>query len=73
MCKNNDDSKFNADERGHYYGYSYGGGWDIDTSDRTQRTCDGGHIRGAEQFEETIDVSEEYNRKDDDDDDDTDE
>ena len=26
----------------HPYGYSTRGGWDIDTSDRTQRTCDGG-------------------------------
>lgn len=41
----------------HPYGYSTRGGWDIDTSDRTQRTCDGGHIPGREQFEETVDIS----------------
>ena len=49
----------------HPYGYSTRGGWDIDTSDRTQRTCDGGHIPGREQIEETVSVS-------DDDDDDND-
>lgn len=39
------------------YGYYKGGGWDIDTSDRTQRDGDCGHIPGRDQFEETVDVS----------------
>ena len=43
----------------HPYSYSTRGGWDIDTSDRTQRTCDGGHIPGREQFEETVSVSDD--------------
>lgn len=54
----NNTGKYNSDSKGHTYGYDYKGGWDIDTSDRTQRTCDGGHIRGSEQFEESVDVSE---------------
>ncbi len=41
------------------YGYYKGGGWDIDTSDRTQRESDGGHIPGRYQWEETVDVSSE--------------
>lgn len=59
MC--NDYSK---DDR-FFYGYKEKGGWDIDTSDRTQKDSDGGHIPGRYQWEETVDVS-----KDDDDDDD---
>lgn len=59
MC--NDYSK---DDR-FSYGYKEKGGWDIDTSDRTQKDSDGGHILGRYQWEETVDVS-----KDDDDDDD---
>lgn len=39
------------------YGYDKGGGWDIDTSERTQHTSDGGHIPGRYQWEETVDVS----------------
>lgn len=52
-------SKFDIDSNGHSYGYSYGGGRDIDTSDKTQRTSDGGHIPGRYQWEETVDVSKE--------------
>lgn len=48
------------------YGYDKRGGWDIDTSDRTQKESDGGHIPGRYQWEETVDVSAD----DDDDDDD---
>ena len=59
MC--NDYSK---DDR-FSYGYKEKGGWDIDTSDRTQKDSDGGHIPGRQQWEEPVDVS-----KDDDDDDD---
>ena len=49
--------KYNTDSSGHTYGYDYRGGWDIDTSDRTQRESDGGHIPGRYQWEETVDVS----------------
>lgn len=55
MSKEN--SKYNTNSDGRSYGYDKKGGWDIDTSDRTQRTSDGGHIPGRYQFEETIDVS----------------
>lgn len=41
------------------YGYSHKGGWDIDTSDKTQRESDSGHIPGRYQWEETVDVSKE--------------
>jgi hypothetical protein len=40
-------------------GYYKGGGWDIDSSERTQKTSDGGHIPGRYQWEETVDVSSE--------------
>lgn len=50
------DSKYNQDGR-FSYGYKEKGGWDIDTSDKTQRTGDGGHIPGRYQWEETVDVS----------------
>ncbi|MBQ6280490.1 MAG: hypothetical protein IJK69_00330 [Oscillospiraceae bacterium] len=50
-------SKFDRDEHGHTYGYQYKGGWDIDTSDRTQRESDFGHIPGRYQWEETVQVS----------------
>ena len=63
MC--DEKNKFDHDSSGHTYGYQYKGGWDIDTSDRTQRGSDGGHIPGRYQWEETVDVSD-----DDDDDDD---
>lgn len=49
--------KYNTDSSGHTHGYDYKGGWDIDTSDRTQRESDSGHIPGSYQFEETVDVS----------------
>lgn len=52
-------SKFDHDDRGHTYGYQDKGGWDIDTSERTQRESDGGHIPGRYQWEETVDVSSE--------------
>lgn len=59
-------SKYNVDSQGHTYGYSYKGGWDIDTSERTQRTSDAGHIPGREQIEETVDVSKDLFDNDDD-------
>lgn len=43
----------------HPYGYDHRGGWDIDTSDKTQRESDFGHIPGRYQWEETVDVSSE--------------
>lgn len=57
MC--NEKSKYNIDSDGRTYGYDKKGGWDIDTSDRTQRTGDGGHIPGRYQWEETVDVSKD--------------
>ena len=36
--------KFNTDSSGHTYRYDKGGGSDIDTSDKTQRESDIGHI-----------------------------
>lgn len=53
------ESKFNTGPDGRSYGYDKKGGWDIDTSERTQRTSDGGHIPGRFQWEETIDVSKD--------------
>ena len=50
-------SKYSIDDNGRTYGYDKGGGWDIDTSERTQHTSDGGHIPGRYQWEETVDVS----------------
>lgn len=55
----NKDSKYNTDSNGHTYGYQYKGGWDIDTSERTQRTSDAGHIPGRDQFEQSVDVSKD--------------
>ena len=49
---------YSKDER-FSYGYNVKGGWDIDTSDRTQRESDSGHIPGRYQWEETVDVSKE--------------
>lgn len=49
--------KFNTDSSGHTHGYDKGGGYDIDTSDKTQRESDSGHIPGRYQWEETVDVS----------------
>lgn len=57
MCKN--DSKYNIKPDGTSYGYGEKGGWDVDTSERTQRTSDFGHIPGRYQWEETIDVSKD--------------
>lgn len=51
--------KYNNDSSGHTYGYDKKGGWDIDTSDKTQRKSDGGHIPGRYQWEETVDVSKD--------------
>ena len=51
--------KYNTDSRGGTYGYGSKGGWDIDTSDKTQRESDGGHIPGRYQWEETVDVSKD--------------
>lgn len=60
MC----DSKYDINkETGRSYGYDKGGGWDIDTSDRTQKESDSGHIPGRYQFEETVDVSKEDESK----------
>lgn len=54
-------SKYDVGADGHSYGYGKKGGWDIDTSDRTQRTSDSGHIPGRYQWEETVDVSDDDN------------
>ncbi len=53
------ESKYNIGSDGRTYGYDKKGGWDLDTSDRTQRTSDGGHIPGRFQWEETVDVSKD--------------
>lgn len=46
------------DKNGRNKGDSRGkGGYDIDTSERTQRESDSGHIPGRYQWEETVDVS----------------
>jgi hypothetical protein len=52
-------SKYDIGENGRQFGYDTKGGWDIDNSEKTQRTSDFGHIPGRYQWEETIDVSEE--------------
>lgn len=58
MCNQND--KIDYSEAARFsYGYSYGGGWDIDMSDRTQKESDSGHIPGRYQWEETTDVSDD--------------
>lgn len=57
MCDK--ESKYNIGSGGHSYGYDKKGGWDIDTSDKTQRTSDGGHIPGRYQWEETVDISDD--------------
>lgn len=57
------DSKFNVGPDGRTYGYDKKGGWDIDTSDRTQRTSDFGHIPGRYQVEESVDVSKDDDGK----------
>ncbi len=59
MCE--EKSKFDVGPDGRTYGYATKGGWDIDTSERTQRTSDGGHVAGRYQFEESVDVSKEDN------------
>lgn len=66
MCNNN--SKFNIGPNGRSYGYDKGGGWDIDTSDKTQTESDFGHIPGRYQWEETVDVSGDDNSDNDSDD-----
>ena len=48
-----------SNEERFSYGYNVKGGWDIDTSDRTQKESDGGHIPGRYQWEETVDVSDD--------------
>lgn len=53
-------SNINYDNEERFsYGYNAKGGWDIDTSDRTQRESDGGHIPGRYQWEETVDVDDD--------------
>ncbi len=57
---NRDNSgKYNNDSKGHTYGYDYKGGWDIDSSERTQTSGDGGHIPGRYQWEETVNISDD--------------
>ena len=51
--------KYDVGQNGRTYGYDKKGGWDIDTSDKTQRESDGGHIPGRYQWEETVEVSAE--------------
>lgn len=48
----NDDrnSKYDIAEDGRTFGYDKKGGWDIDTSDRTWRESDGGHIPSRYQW-----------------------
>lgn len=53
------ESKYNISTTGRTYEYDKKGGWDIDTSDKTQKTSDSGHIPGRDQWEETVDVSTE--------------
>ena len=57
------DSKYDVGPNGRTYGYDKKGGWDIDISERTQRTSDSGHIPGRYQWEETIDVSKDEDDK----------
>ncbi len=52
-------SKDDIGPDGRSYGYDKKGGWDIDTSDKTQRISDGCHILGRYQWEETVDVSDD--------------
>ena len=61
--------KYNTDSSGHTYGYDYKGGMDIDTSNRTQRESDSGHIPGRYQFDDTVDVSKDEEEEEEDDDD----
>lgn len=56
-------SKYDVGPNGRTYGYDKKGGWDIDSSERTQRTSDFGHIPGRYQWEETIDVSKDEEDK----------
>lgn len=51
------EGKYDVGSNGRTYGYDKKGGWDIDTSNKTQRESDGGHIPGRYQWEETVDVS----------------
>lgn len=51
-------------ENRFYPGYKEKGGRDIDTSEKTQRESDGGHIPGRYQWEETIDVSKDEDNED---------
>ncbi len=64
MPDEKDKSQFDISPDGRSYGYDKKGGWDIDTSDKTQRTSDGGHIPGRYQVEETVDVSKEDDEND---------
>ena len=61
MCN---ESKFNIKEDGTSYGYQKKGGWDLDSSDKTQKESDFGHIPGRYQFEETVDVSNDLEAED---------
>ena len=56
--------KYAPRDDGTQYGYDTRGGWDIDTSEKTQRTSDSGHIPGRYQWEETVDVSKDEDDKD---------
>jgi len=55
----NKNGKSNVGSNGRTYGYDKKGGWDIDTSGRTKRNSDSGHIPGRYQWEETVDVSKD--------------
>lgn len=57
MAEPEKNSKYDHDDRGFTYGYKEKSGWDIDTSGRTQRESDSGHIPGRYQWEETVQVS----------------
>ena len=59
MSDKNEKNKYDVDLKGHTYGYKEKGGWDIDTSEKTQRNSDSGHIPGRYQWEETVDVSKD--------------
>ena len=64
MCEKK--SKYEIQPDGSSYGFGRKGGRDIDDSERTQRTSDGGHIPGRYQWEETVDVSKDEDEDDND-------
>ncbi len=56
------DTNYSNEER-FSYGYNVKGGWDIDTSEKTQKESDSGHIPGRYQWEEAVDVSKDEDLK----------